>query len=156
MCPVGLWLPGVTGRWKALLGHLLSAGQLPPAELLIRLLVHHQQPRLPFHSLDPLHHLGSGNGSADSTPGNPWTVAPRLALAHRPLCQGRVAGPRGQWAPPPTPRFQQLAPSTLRAPDMRAQAARALVSTQGLVLSPGSSPGGAVQELQEAARGENQ
>lgn len=58
MCPVRLWLPGVMSWWKASLGHLLSAGQLPPAQLFIRLLVYHQQPCLPFHSLDPLYHLG--------------------------------------------------------------------------------------------------
>lgn len=39
------------------MGHLLSAGQLPPAELLIRLLVHHKQLGLPLHCLDPLYHL---------------------------------------------------------------------------------------------------
>lgn len=39
------------------MGHLLSAGQLPPAEFLICLLVHHKQLGLSLHSLDPLDHL---------------------------------------------------------------------------------------------------
>lgn len=56
-CPVRLWLPGVVGWGKPSMGHLLSAGQLPPAELLIGLLVHHKQLGLPLHSLDPLYHL---------------------------------------------------------------------------------------------------
>ena len=61
-CPGRLWLPGIVGRRQPSLGHLLSAGQLPPAELFVRLLVHHQQPSLPLHGLDPLHHLGQVGG----------------------------------------------------------------------------------------------
>lgn len=109
-CPVRLWLPGVVGGWKPSMRHLLGAGQLPPAELFVRLLVHHQQPSLPFHSLDPLHHLGrAGWGEqvssrhsgqhmdSGATQGWPRLVGRQLAY------QGWVAGPRGPPAPPPTP-----------------------------------------------------
>lgn len=57
------------------MGHLLSAGQLPPAEFLICLLVHHKQLSVPLHSLDPLYHLewvGSRTRSAANTLGNTW------------------------------------------------------------------------------------
>lgn len=56
-CPVVLWFPGVVDWWEASMGHLLGTGQLPPAELLICLLVHHEQSSLPLYSLDPLYHL---------------------------------------------------------------------------------------------------
>lgn len=92
-CPVVLWFPGVVDWWKASMGHLLGAGQLPPAELLICLLVHHEQPSLPLHSLDPLYHLewvGSGTSSAANTRGSTWKKGhhSRLGKAHRQQARG--------------------------------------------------------------------
>lgn len=102
-CPVVLWLPGVVGWWEPSVGHLLSAGQLSPAELLICLLVHHKQLSLPLHSLDPLYHLewvGSRTRSAANTPGSTW-IGHHLERAPLPARHGsqRQAGrswPAGQ------------------------------------------------------------
>lgn len=123
-CPVQLWLPGVVGGRKPSMGHLFSAGQLPPAELLVRLFVHHQQPSLPFHSLDPLHHLGrrvGGSKSAVGTPGSTWTVAPPRAgpgsrAGSWPTGGGRLDREARRLHPPP-PGLRQLPPSLPRTPD---------------------------------------
>lgn len=131
-CPARLWLPGVMGGWQPSLGHLLSAGQLPPAQLLVRLLVYHQQPGLPLHSLDPLDHLGQagGSGSAASSPGSTWTVAPpKAGLADLLGVGGWTKRPAGST---PHPRLQQLPPSSPGAPDRRAQETRAAVWSQAL------------------------
>lgn len=144
-CPDRLWLPGVMGGWKPSLGHLLSAGQLPPAQLLVRLLVYHQQPGLPFHSLDPLDHLGQagGRGSAASSLGSTWTVAPPKAGQADLLGVGGWA--RGLPAPPPTPGFSRSLPPLL---GLLTEGPRRQGPQCGPrpCLSPGSSPGSWVRQ----------
>jgi hypothetical protein len=146
VCPVGFQLPGFIYWRKPSLGHLFCAGQLPPAELLICLLVHNQQLSLPLHSLDPLHHLGWAGAGLGQQP-TPWATHGQwhhygLALGLRQqVRQGWVAGWRGPKAPPPTPGVQQLPPSSPQALDTRTQATRTSGSSWSLVLSTGSSPG---------------
>lgn len=159
VCPVWLWLPGVVGGREPSLGHLLSAGQLPPAELLICLLVHHQQPGLPLHSLDPLHHLGRMGDRSRSVariPGSTWAMAPLWAGP------GMQAGSWSAWAggrterpagPAPHPQTPEAPSLGTRALDTEVQAVRASGSSQSLALSPGSSPGRAGKGLQGRAAG---
>lgn len=148
VCPVWLRLPGVMGGREPSLGHLLGAGQLPPAELLICLLVHYQQPGLPLHSLDPLHHLGrmgDRSGSVAHIPGSTWAMAPLWAGpgvqagGWSAWAAGRTERPAGPAPHPQTPAAPSLC---TQAPDTEVQAARASGSSQSLALSPGSSPAG--------------
>lgn len=154
-CPVRLWLPGVVDGRKPSVGHLLSAGQLPPAELLVRLLVHHQQPRLRFHSLDPLHHLGQAGWRGAGQRSALWAAHgrwhhPGLAQDH-----GQAAGlpAVGGWTERPAgstlhPRgLRQLPPSLPRTPDTGCRDYRI---TAGTRLGPGSCPRRA-GKLDEAA-----
>lgn len=146
MCPDWLWLPGIMGRWKSSLGHVLGAGQLPPAQLFVCLLVYHQQPGLPFHSLDPLHHLGEvgGSGSAASSLDSTWTVAPPKA--------GRAPGQAtgllgvGGWIKRPagsTPHPQApAAPSLLSWGSTLGPRLQELQWVPGPCLSARFSPGG--------------
>lgn len=81
------------------MGHLLSAGQLPPAEFLICLLVHHKQLGLSLHSLDPLDHLewvGSRTRSAGNTLGDTW-IGHHSRLGPGSWTEGRGWPARGGW-----------------------------------------------------------
>lgn len=77
---IQLWLPdlavvagqalgGGQGRAEqdAVVHHVLGAGEPQAAQVLVCLLVHHQQPRLRLHGLDALHDL-EGTGTAQHEP----------------------------------------------------------------------------------------
>lgn len=119
-CPVWLWLPGVVGWGKPSMGHLLSAGQLPPTELLIGLLVHHKQLGLPLHSLDPLYHLERVRSRDPVSSQHPRQHMGRASLPARPRLMDRGAGVGlpgvGSWPERPagsTPHPQFLAVPSL-------------------------------------------